>query len=199
MSQFETLSLCLSAATLIFLAIYVAKTWSIAKSSKVSAEQTRKLIEETRISRDEETAPRVIVFFDLHEQVAELVIKNIGRSVANNVRISIEPEISNISDKDFVEYYTTLLTQGVKMLVPDQEIRAFLNTTPEIFKRSEGPMIYNIEVSYEGGSLNKQRVHQSSIDLRLFAPRPSMRKPGIKDIAEELTNIAKAITELKNK
>ena len=198
MSQYETLSLCLSGATLIFLAIYVAKTWSIAKSNKESAEQTRKLIEETRISRDEETAPRVIVFFDLHEHVAELVIKNIGRSVANNVKISIEPDILKLLSKDIGEYYTTLFTYGIKMLVPDQEIRAFLNTTPEVFQKSEVHLTYNIQVSYEGGLLCKKRVDKSSINLSLFAARTFIPKPGIKEIAEELKNIADAIKILKS-
>jgi hypothetical protein len=199
MSQYETFSLCLNVLTLVFLAIYVAKTWSIAKSSKDAAEQTKHLIEETRLSRDEETAPRIIVFLDLHEHVAELVVRNIGKSVANNVKISIEPDISNLLDKSSAEYYATLFAQGIKMLVPDQEIRAFLNTTPEMFEKPEARMTYNIQVSYEGGLLGKQRVNKSSINLGLFANRTFISKPGMKHIVKELENIREAIVALGSK
>ena len=96
MDIYEIIRLILSFATLIFLAIYVWKTWSIAKSSKESTKQTRLLIEETRISRDEETAPHVIVFFDVHDGIIDLVMRNSGKSIAKNIKIDIEPDISNL-------------------------------------------------------------------------------------------------------
>lgn len=201
MTPYEIFHIVLSVGTLIFLIIYVRKTCAIAKSGKDSVEQTRKLIEETRISRDEETAPRVIVFFDIHEKILYFVARNIGKSVANNIKISIEPDISSLlDDRNKGKYHKVLFSEGIKMLVPDQEIRTFLNTCPVIYnKKRIIPMTYDIKVSYEGGLFNKQRVYESSVDLEVFADLLYIKKPNIKNIVEELKRIGNILDSIAKK
>jgi hypothetical protein len=191
MSIYEIFNIILSLFTLIFLAVYVWKTWAIAKSSKESVEQTKRLI-------DEETAPYVIVFFDMHNSIVFLVIRNTGKSIAKNIKIGIEPDISNLlSDKTSKEYCKILFSEGIKMLVPEQEIRTFVNMSFDIYNKKDIPMEYNIRALYEGGIPNKKREYESSINFLLYKELPRIQEPTIKDYLKGLEEIKKAIEKLK--
>ena len=78
---------------LIFLAIYVWKTWQMASSTKDSVKTSEKMIEEMKEARDQETAPYVVPYFNISQHMMSFGIKNIGNTVAKNIRINIEPEV----------------------------------------------------------------------------------------------------------
>lgn len=192
MTTYEIINIILGFLTLIFLAIYVAKTWSMAKSSKESAEQTKLLIQENRIVLDEETAPYIIAFFDVHEHMVDLVLKNIGKSVAMDINISIDPDISKITDADL----STILNKGIKMLVPNQEYRTFLTPTVQMYEKND-KLIFKICLSYKGGFLNKERKYEYTTNLDIYRKRRFTFKKTFDDLVSKIDEIKRAIENLK--
>lgn len=69
--------------SLIFLIIYVIKTWEMAAATRVAAEATQGSVAEMREARDQQTAPYIIVYFDVPfgTSLIYLVVKNIGGSM----------------------------------------------------------------------------------------------------------------------
>ena len=131
----------------------------------------------------------------MHDGIIDLVIRNSGKSIAKNIKIDIEPDISNLLiDK---KYSKLLFSEGIKMLVPKQEIRTFINTSMYIYNKKDIPMTYNIKVFYEGGILNKKRVYESSINFLLYKDLLRTREPTKKDYLKVLEEIKKAIEKLK--
>src|SRR6266487_841766 len=90
--------------SLIFLIIYVIKTWEMASATRKAAEATENSVSEMRDARDQETAPYVILFFDVPtgSDLIYIVIKNIGYSVATHIKIDLTPSLrSNIGKNKF--------------------------------------------------------------------------------------------------
>jgi hypothetical protein len=75
-------------ATLIALIIYVIKTWQMASATNKYAKTSENTLQEMKDSRDQEIAPYVIAYFDVPygQKFIFLIIKNIGLSVAKNVK-----------------------------------------------------------------------------------------------------------------
>src|SRR5689334_9138254 len=102
----ETIDIILAITQLFgcaFLTIYVVKTWHIASATREAVRISEKALQEMKEARDQEIAPYVVVFFDVSftEHVIDLVIKNVGKSVANTVRIEFEPKLIGSSNTDF--------------------------------------------------------------------------------------------------
>jgi hypothetical protein len=81
--------------TLIALIVYVIKTWEMATATRKAAEAAQSTLLEMREARDQETAPYVIAYFDVPNDTRslDLVIKNIGKSMATNVTVSFDPQL----------------------------------------------------------------------------------------------------------
>ena len=86
-----------------------------------------------------------------------------------------------------------MLAEGIKMLVPQQEIRIFLQPSSSIYSNPDIPKKYNIHVTFQGGLQNKVREYKSSVNLELFKDLPYVKKP---KIAEELEKMRIAIEGL---
>lgn len=99
--------------TLIYLRIYIEKTYSIAKSTRRTAAQaaeaaktteesfkvSTKILGEMLETRDAQIAPYVFAYLNQgnNDEATKiyLVIKNAGRGVARNVRVAFDPELQN--------------------------------------------------------------------------------------------------------
>lgn len=129
----QLLNSLISAFSLIFLIIYVVKTWQMASATRRAAEATRETVEEMREGRDLETAPNVVVYFDIPtgEQLIYLVVKNLGKSVATNVRLHFVPPLQT-SDRQFLEN-TSFLTEGITSMPPNYELRTLVGSTMKYF------------------------------------------------------------------
>jgi hypothetical protein len=60
----DWLLLVLQVFSLIFLIIYVIKTWEMASATRAAAEASNRAVEHEREARLEALAPRVLVYFD---------------------------------------------------------------------------------------------------------------------------------------
>jgi len=100
-SVLAIIGLIVQAATLIFIIIYVKDTSAMAKATqesaiatRASAEAAENTVKEMKEARDQEGAPYVVAYFEFELPLIYFIVKNLGASVATNVRIHVTPPLA---------------------------------------------------------------------------------------------------------
>ena len=135
--------------------LYVYKTWGIAAETK-----------ETRI---QEIEPRVFIFMELaygSDWIMSLVVKNTGKTIATNVKFQFEPPLmtSMGGNQEFKPYF---LREGIKSLIPNQEVRTIFDET-STYRESGLPTTYKVTTSYFNTLRNKEVETEHTLDLSIF-------------------------------
>ena len=180
---------------LIFLIIYVVKTWQMASATREAAKATEKSVDEMKEMRDQETAPYIITYFYVpitSPNVIYLVVKNIGHSVAERVRLTFNPMLEsrfNISEMNFIK-------NGTESMPPEYEIRTLFDERSS-FYNSDRPRKYEVKISYFGGLQTNERVYKQTLDLSHYEDLFDISQKDIGHIVNELQKIHKNLQDLK--
>lgn len=184
----DTMRLIIEIITLIFIAVYVIKTWDIANSN-------RQTVEEMKRSRIKEALPYVIIYFHIRSNhIIEIVVKNIGRTPAKNIKVSSEPKIRS-SENIINVYIDKILANGIASLAPDQEMRFMLDVAHQYLGK-ELPKEYNVEISFGNELTNEISTIQQIIDINSVEGKTGGNLYDLGDIKEELIEIRKALINL---
>lgn len=149
---------------------------------------------EIRRTRQEESRPFLVV--DIQSSAAwnnlfNLVIENAGPTVARDVRVSFTPPLQSSNDQVDLES-TVLLTEGIPMLPPGRQVKAFFDAAND--RKGRGlPMRYDVEVAlkdYRGGP---QEVQRYVIDLEHLYGLTNITEYGVHDAAKALREIQKSV------
>ena len=105
--KMDIILLVVQILSLIFLIVYVIQTWRMAAATKRAAEASEKTLQEMKAMRDQETAPYVIVYFEIPSgtSLIYLIIKNIGKTVANGVRLEFNPPLKSSNQGVELNHY----------------------------------------------------------------------------------------------
>lgn len=174
--------------TLVFLIIYVKKTWDIASATRASTKTSERMLEEMRDERDQETAPYVIAYFEFKNHVIYLYIKNIGKTAARNVTLEFEPKLQTKLMEDYISN-TNLIKNGIKSLAPGQEIKTLFDTAPS-YLNSSLPMCYTVKISYSGGLLNNLRESEQILDISVQSGLIPDDQRGIPELVEVMKKLS---------
>jgi hypothetical protein len=136
--------------TLIAIVVYVWKTWEMAAATRLAAEASQKALEEMRLTREEESRPFVIVFFELglDGTTVRLVITNVGKLPAKNVKFSFNPELRQGSWSREPVSQSPKIKEGIGFLPPDVKFSEFFDA----FVNLQGenlPTTYRLTLRYE--------------------------------------------------
>ncbi len=165
----ENLEIVISIAQILILVtliIYVIKTWRLSTATQAAAEIFALSLQVMKEAKDQEIAPYIVVYFDIaHEdKIIFLVVKNIGKSTARDVRIQFKPKLIGNSGEDISEL--SIIKNGIPYLSPNQEIRTFVDsTTAFFFERIDQPLTYELKISFFGGLKDSQRITDQVLDL----------------------------------
>lgn len=189
----EIILAVIQGATLLYLAFTLAKNWEMASAARDAAEASRATLEEMRDARDDETAPYVVVHFDIPhgKQLLYLVIKNIGKSVATDVQITFDPILSDTRGKKFSAF--PIFTDGIKTLPPDYEIKTLVDVSFE-FYNSNLPKSYTVTVSYSGGMSDKRRSGEYILDIMMYSNLTMSFEKDIGDVVKQIERVAKELS-----
>jgi hypothetical protein len=184
--------------SLIFLIVYVIKTWEMASATRVAAEATQGSVAEMRETRDQQTAPYIIVYFDVPfgTSLIYLVVKNIGSTIASDVKLDFTPPLSasdgnNIREASFVK-------DGIAAMPPGYEIRALFDTGPSYFGNPDLPLKYQVRVTYLGGINNASRTLNQTLDLSVRKGVLYVRPKTIENVADELEKIRRELEHTRD-
>jgi hypothetical protein len=180
--------------SLIALVIYVIKTSQVASATRLSAAAASATLDELKASRDQETAPYVVVFFEVspRTQIVYIVVKNIGKSIANNVRMDFHPPLKSSQDQIQFDELEIIRT-GISSMPPNYEVRTVFDSLISYFGKSELPLLYTVRVSYAGGIQSVERVSQQTLDLRALKGIMVTSEKGLDDVARSLEKFASRV------
>ncbi len=204
----QTILFFVQIASLIFLIIYVIKTWEMASATRKAAEATEKSVLEMREQRDAEIAPYIVAYLDGQgaiNGILYLVIKNTGKTVAKNVKVIFDPPLQT----KFPDLLNKVLPpDGIPSIPPGYEIKTTLDSF--VTYKKSGLMAFDVTVTYSGGISEKLREDKYHLDLELFRgivysvenKPPSETAKAIKElnsstesVVEELQKISVVISE----
>lgn len=179
--------------TLIALIIYVVKTWHIASSTKESAIATQHMLEEMKESRDQELAPYVVAYFDIPygKPLIYFCMKNIGKTVAHNVKLEFTPPLQNSRGNEI--YETALIRDGIGSLPPGYEIKTLFDSAISYYGNENLPLNYASKVTYTGGLLNLERATKQNLDLSAFKGLHYTNERGLHDLVCKIEELVRHI------
>ncbi len=192
------IGLVVQAVTLFFVIKYVRDTATMAKATQDSANATQtsasaaeRTLQEMKDARDEESAPFVIVYFNyIHRRgTIYLVVENIGKSVARDVKLNFLPElqVSQVSKKRIEN--NALLNNGIKSIVPGYKIPIPFDYLMHYF-RENLPTGYTIKVSYMGKKSLPEPPLEYDLDLSIFQVIDFLTEKGLIDVDDTLNTFA---------
>ena len=161
------------------LVIYVWKTWEMAS--------------EMRRTREQEAAPYVTVFFDLPygESLVYLVVKNVGKTVAENVRLAFEPQLCSNLAHGPVQW--AVIDQGIPSLPPGYEIRTLYDGVIGRFSdKCELPPCYSVVVQYLGSPGRKPLTAKFVLDLSPFRGIQYTTRKDMHELVERMEQLVRS-------
>lgn len=170
-------------------------TLVVAIGTLALALNSRNTLREMISARDADTAPFVVVYFDVPhgEEWADLVVKNIGNGVARNVRVKLTPDLANTLKDNLMEL--SMIRDGIAMMPPGYEIRTTLDFLHKYLEAGL-PMRYDAHITYSGGINNAKRSTDCVADLAPFKFLSSIERHGIHDLVNSVKSLASAVAKL---
>ncbi len=147
---------------------------SMKQQTKIQREQTRL---QTEVQKDSQ---RPFVWMDFrvnpqNGQAVQLVLKNEGPTIAENIRVECEPQMrrtKRASQRDGTDEIP-LFASGVTSMPPGREMRWFVGVGSELY--AEGKLAqHKIKISYDGPFGPENRWNTTSVHWT--CKRPSSRK-----------------------
>jgi hypothetical protein len=138
--------------SMIALIVYVVKTWQIAKASRISAEASAAMLRQMQETREADMSPNVVAYFDIDRQkdLLHLVIKNIGRSLAKDVKLEFKPPLRNTENVDLNN--SSFVKNGVGTIPPNYEVKITIDYALNYFNTAVAtgvpPLTYYVKITY---------------------------------------------------
>lgn len=183
--------------TLIFLVIYVKKTWDMAVSTEDSANVSKLTLLEMKETRDQEISPYVVAYFEVEDFHINLVIENVGKGLAKDVKINISPELQSSRGREINDL--PLIKDGIASMPPKYKIKTHFDTTINYFNAENNfPLKYDAQLTYYGGINETKRVTNHVLDINSYYKIRFIDKKGIHELVKEIQEIKKAQNSIKN-
>lgn len=149
---------------------------------------------EARQLREDQTRPFVVIDLDgLRATYFDLVIKNIGATMARDVRFKFDPPAeSAYSGVDLNGL--KMFSEGISTLPPGKELRTLFDLAPGRYE-AKLPDVYEVTVSYLGQSGGTRYEEKIDLDFGLYWNRRSITRRDAHDIHKELKAISKEMAK----
>lgn len=153
-------------------------------------------VKEARDLREEQAQPYVVAYFEISRastMYIDLVVRNVGHTLARDVRISLDPALeSTLDERGFKMADVYFLTKGVPALPPAMEYRMLFESGPELDKRKDLPRQYSATVSFRTERGRECRLDYI-LDLDTFYGYETLAVYGDHDSAVALRDISKTV------
>ncbi len=128
--------------------VLTALTVRYVTATEEMAKATRALADETRFARQLSMRPAVIAELEADQsQLFWLTIRNIGNSVAHELRFACYPDLQIVSGKTLMNL--PLFVNGLPTLGPDARIRTMLEFAPRILGKPDDKLQHTIRLSFK--------------------------------------------------
>jgi hypothetical protein len=151
-------------------------------------------VREARRLREDQARPFVVIDLVAWQTIAEFQIKNIGLTIARDVRFEFDPPLvssrdSRVNRKPLAE--TNLFKQGIPTLPPGKTVNALFDTLPSRIK--EGlPDDYSVRVSYKD-ALGKEHAETTTVGYGFLRDVGRITRRDMHDVHRRLEEIAREV------
>jgi hypothetical protein len=155
-------------------------------------------VREARRLREAQAQPFVVVDFevDTHDQAIHIVISNIGGTMARDVKLKFEPELTSSLDshggnvvppRDLKPF-----RDGIPSLPPGKRIPIMI----DMFTQRDAdkyPDVYTVEISFYAPALRRDLRDDSVLDLGIYRNVLHATRRDIHDIHTQLEKLVKEV------
>lgn len=164
-------------------------------------EREQRLREEQAASeqrlREEESRPFVVVDFEsspASQHLVDLVVSNIGSTVAKNVRITTDPPLESSDETHgYPLSQAVLMREGIPFLPPGKKISAFFDSSIKRYQRKDLPNRYVATVQFEDYAGRPQEPLKFVLDYGVRYDLLYTTVYGTHHAAEALREISEAV------
>jgi len=164
----------------------------------ISAAAAWRSVRETRLTREMQERPYVIMDFDLSDKgIINLVVKNIGNGSAKDVKFKFLKPMITSDGRDIAKL--PLFGQGLRFLPAGKEISQFFDTSVGCFG-GERPPMFEVGISYynaQGSTLYEDPPMK--LDLSAYKGMYYIQKKDLNDLVKEVENISKHSRDMVSK
>lgn len=160
----------------------------------IAALFARSQLKEARELREEQIRPFVVIDLDSTKKpFFDLVVKNIGTTMARNVEFHFDPAPQSTMSHAAPERLK-MFSDGIATLPPGKEIRTLFDSGIKRYK-SDLPDIYSVKVTYQDQVASRQFEESMHLDFGLYWNRLSVTRYDIHDIYKQLETMAREIAK----
>jgi len=180
----------IQAVTLIVVIIYTIYTARMTSAARASADAANNTVNEMKEAREQENAPYIVVYFDIpqNKPLIYLIIKNVGKSIATDVKLTFTPSLTSNVFKGIND--VPLIKNGISSLPPNYELRTLFDGTINRFGNANFPMTYTVEVMYIGGMTKERKTTSQVLDLSMFYNLMQVREKGLDELVKAVEVLA---------
>jgi hypothetical protein len=149
---------------------------------------------EARRLREEQARPFVIIDFHPWSTIIELKIKNVGTTLARNVKFEFNPAMSTTLDDTPGRgpiMDMNLFRNGIPSLAPGKEITILFDRFPTRVEQNL-PLTYDVRVSYTDNS-GTPWSEPTVLDLAMYLGTGGITRHDIHDVHKRLEEIVREI------
>ena len=185
------LQLVMQLGTLVFLIIYVVKTWQMASATRAAAQASSRAADEALKARLQALAPRILVYFN-PEQIffAEIVVENAGAGTAKDVEFKFDPGLQSSEKNHHPEKF---FETPKSIIPPGHRIRLHFDSWPSLFQ-SQNPKRYTVQVAYRGAENNLEYAVTHVLDVGDHEHRVELQRKGMHDLVGEVEKLRTELT-----
>lgn len=144
-------------------------------------------------TRKSEFRPYIIIDFEVNNHIIDIVIQNIGKGAAKDVKFEFKPSLMNVKNKDFSD--KGFIKNGFPFFPPGKRFVCFFDSTIGHFEKDKEPPRCEVIITYKNSLTNDNYIEKNIIDLTPHKNREYINFKNIHNVAEELDKIKK---ELEN-
>lgn len=148
-------------------------------------------VREVQELRREQFRPWVTVSFHFRSIVAFIAVKNVGTTVARNIRIRFDPDLVSTSEEGLRE--VAMFSEEIPAMVPGEQRIALFDQVPDRL-RSDLPSRHRATVEYMDHKGRVLDPNEFILDFELLSGQ-TLPDKGIHELVEE---VAKIRNELKS-
>lgn len=143
---------------------------------------------------EQKSRPYVIVDFEFRGQTIFLQIRNIGATMARDVRIKFDQPLVSSIERPRRIADSPLFREPIPMIAPGRRISVLFDTFPERNKRrNEFPMQYGVTIEYEDADGKPYTDPLYPLDLDTYA-EAVVDPAGLAQLVAELKMVRKHVT-----
>jgi hypothetical protein len=150
---------------------------------------------EARRLREEQARPFVVVDFEIDVPIISLVVSNVGRTMARNVRFSFSPELTTSLDRPPDPPFRELkmFTEGIPSLPPGKSLPALFDSGFSRKPEDGHADTYHVKITYEGVD-GREHTDEMVLDLGIYWNVERLNLANLDDVHKRLKEISDTLS-----